>query len=306
MTDADALSAGAVARRLGVAVTTLRSWHQRYGLGPSHHETGQHRRYTTGDLARLEVMRWLTARGLPAAQAARVARSVPSAEERALPALAARGGGGHTIPVGRAGPAARGLARAAIRLDELAMRDLIFQQLSEHGVIHAWDHLLRPVLSGIGLRHAATGRLIEVEHLLSGCISAALATVPRPVAAARVMLACAAEEQHSLPLEALAAALAELGVATRLLGARVPLRALQDAVRRAGPSAVVVWSQDAATADPALLRALLAGPAPPAVVVAAGPGWTAAGAPDGAATPGSLAEVVALLQAISTPTPPRS
>ena len=42
----EALSAGAVARRLGVAVTTLRTWHQRYGLGPSQHVPGQHRRYT--------------------------------------------------------------------------------------------------------------------------------------------------------------------------------------------------------------------------------------------------------------------
>ena len=37
---AAAYSAGAVARRLGVAVTTLRTWHQRYGLGPSLHPGG--------------------------------------------------------------------------------------------------------------------------------------------------------------------------------------------------------------------------------------------------------------------------
>jgi DNA-binding transcriptional MerR regulator len=61
------LTAGAAARRLGIAVTTLRSWHQRYGLGPSRHESGQHRRYTEGDLARLDLMRRLTADGLPAA-----------------------------------------------------------------------------------------------------------------------------------------------------------------------------------------------------------------------------------------------
>ena len=56
MTD-DGLTAGAVARRLGVAVTTLRTWHQRYGLGPSEHVPGHHRRYTAEDLDRLQVMR---------------------------------------------------------------------------------------------------------------------------------------------------------------------------------------------------------------------------------------------------------
>ena len=44
----------------------------------------------------------------------------------------------------------------------------------------------------------------------------------------RTLLACADEEQHSLPLEALAAALAERGIGARLLGARVPPDALRE------------------------------------------------------------------------------
>ncbi|MET0415607.1 MAG: MerR family transcriptional regulator, partial [Actinoplanes sp.] len=50
----EGLTAGAVARRLGVAVTTLRTWHQRYGLGPSRHEAGHHRRYSAEDMDRLQ------------------------------------------------------------------------------------------------------------------------------------------------------------------------------------------------------------------------------------------------------------
>src|SRR4051812_18305775 len=73
----DSLTAGAVARRLGVAVTTLRTWHQRYGLGPSHHVPGQHRRYTPEDMERLEVMRRLTAQGVAPAEAAAWARRGP-------------------------------------------------------------------------------------------------------------------------------------------------------------------------------------------------------------------------------------
>jgi hypothetical protein len=65
-----------------------------------------------------------------------------------------------------------------------------------------------------------------------------------------------AGEQHSLPLYALAAALAELQVETRMLGARTPPQALADAVSRTGPAAVFVWSQTAATGDPAQLAGL--------------------------------------------------
>jgi DNA-binding transcriptional MerR regulator len=63
------LTAGAAARRLGVAVTTLRSWHQRYGLGPSGHEHGHHRRYSADDMARLVLMQELVSAGVTPAVA---------------------------------------------------------------------------------------------------------------------------------------------------------------------------------------------------------------------------------------------
>ena len=65
------LTVAAVARRLGVAPSTLRTWDRRYGLGPSAHTAGSHRRYSATDLARLVVMRRLTLEGVPPAEAAR-------------------------------------------------------------------------------------------------------------------------------------------------------------------------------------------------------------------------------------------
>ncbi|MEH1123861.1 MerR family transcriptional regulator [Micromonospora sp. CPCC 206061] len=263
----EGLSAGAAARRLGVAVTTLRTWHQRYGLGPSEHVPGHHRRYTAEDLARLDVMRELTAEGVAPAEAARWARGTVPRQ-----VASRRHGGGRVIAVGAAGDAARGLAHAAMRLDATAMREIIERSITTSGVVPTWDTLLRPVLSGVGERHA----VVEVEHLLSRCVSEALGAVPRPPAAAgppRILLACADEEQHSLPLEALAAALAEVGVACRLLGARVPPSALAGAVRRTGPDAVMVWSHSHATADPRQLDTLRSGPHRPPLIIAAGPGW---------------------------------
>ncbi|MFF3853157.1 MerR family transcriptional regulator [Micromonospora sp. NPDC002575] len=306
----EALSAGAVARRLGVAVTTLRTWHQRYGLGPSQHLPGHHRRYTAADLARLEIMRKLTAEGVTPAEAARWARQVPApgpaggpggvVANRVRPG-SRRDGGGQTIPVGRAGPAARGMARAAMRLDSVAIGETIAHALATDGVVGTWDGLLRPVLVGIGERHAATAGLIEVEHLVSRCVSEAFAAVARAASApgpARILLSCADEEQHTLPLEALAAALAEAGVAYRMLGARVPAAALVEAVNRTGPAAVVVWSHTRATADPAQLTALLASPRRPLLVLAAGPGWRADSLPAGVVRPVDLAEAVSLALAV--------
>ena len=276
----EGLTAGAVARRLGVAVTTLRTWHQRYGLGPSEHVPGHHRRYTVQDLDRLQVMRRLTAQGVAPAEAAAWARRapvVPGTDADASPPTpgAARDGGGHAIPLGAAAPAARGLARAAMRLNAPAMRDILEMVVAERGVISAWDDVAMPVLIGVGERYEATQRFVEVEHLLSRTVTEVFGSVARPDSSRtpRVLLAAADEDQHTLPLEALAAALAKVGVPSRLLGGRVPPQALTDAIDRTGPAVVVLWSQLTRTADPAQLTRITEGPRPPLLTAAAGPGW---------------------------------
>jgi hypothetical protein len=319
----EGLTAGAVARRLGVAVTTLRTWHQRYGLGPSRHTPGQHRRYTPDDLARLDMMRRLTAQGVAPAEAAAWARRIDVATGmvpaepapgsrptvngavRPLPAPPrnSRDGGGNSIPVGRAGPAARGLARAAVRLDAAGMREILRTVVGNHGVVAAWDNVVAPVLIGVGRRHATTRRFIDVEHLLSRTVTETFAAVTRPVELrpARVLLACGNDEQHSLPLEAVAAALAENDVPSRLLGPRVPPRALKDAVSRTGPAVVVVWSHAPDTASPDQLTQLLAGSWRPVLVAAAGPGWSRDTLPPQIPILSSLPETIHVIRAAIPP-----
>lgn len=287
--DISAFSAGAVARRLGVAVTTLRTWHQRYGLGPSLHEPGHHRRYTEEDIERLEAMQRLIASGVAPGEAARwVTR-----ETDRRPAMTVE------VTPDEVQPSVRGLQRAALRLDAPAVRQLVSHAVRRLGVIAGWDEVLRPVLSWIGERHAATGGLVEVEHVLSTCISAVLGAIPRPspTVPLRIMLSCADEEQHSLPVEALAAALAAAGVPVRMLGARVPTSALLAAVRRTGPSALLVWSHDRSTGDSGQLAAVLAERNRPLVVAAAGPGWDASRLPAEVSHPSSLSEAIAQLTA---------
>jgi hypothetical protein len=317
------LSAGAAARRLGVAVTTLRTWHQRYGLGPSRHEPGHHRRYTVEDMVRLQVMQQLTAQGVAPAEAAAWARrspvvapsgaTHPGVPHIPLPSPAAHpetgdvpaagdtpAGGGQVIALGpRVDPVARGLSRAAMRLDGPSMRHILEAVIADRGVIAAWDGVMMPVLIGVGQRYEATERFIEVEHLLSRSVTEALSTVPRPPReiSPRALLAAADEEQHTLPLEALAAALAETGVPSQLLGARVPFRALLDAVDRTGPAAVVLWSQLRSSGNVDQLERLLALPHPPLVVGAAGPGWPTADLPPAATPLGNLTDAVRVVAA---------
>ncbi len=308
------LTVAAVARRLGVAPATLRTWDRRYALGPSDRSAGTHRRYDALDVARLDLMRRLVNAGAPPGEAARAALAADVVAHPAshldldrleaaadsdldplLEDIVGPHGGGDVIATPAASASVRGLARAAMSLDSIACMQIVRDTIERRGVVWTWDNLLVPVLVGVGRRWENTGRGIEVEHVLSEAITSALSGVvarlhgavnPRPV-----LLACADSEMHSLPLFAVSAALAERRIAARVLGARVPHEALVAAIRRTGPSVVLVWSYIAAPtvaeglADLPVLR-----PAP--LVLAAGPGW-------GETLPSGVARVTDLVDAVA-------
>jgi hypothetical protein len=195
-----------VARRLGIAPATLRTWDRRYGLGPTGHESGTRRRYSSQDLARLQHMRRLTLDGVAPAEAARLALTAPlepleprepdapallsplpaaspplAAPAAASPSRPARGSapagaaagparsGGRILAMPGAAATARGLGRAAMALDAPAVTAILSRALAEDGPAVMWDGLLRPVLAAAGRRWEQTGEGIEVEHLLSEC-----------------------------------------------------------------------------------------------------------------------------------------
>lgn len=263
------LSVAAVAQRLGIAPATLRTWDRRYGLGPSEHLAGTHRRYGEQDLRRLRAMRQLVLQGVTPAEAARHALG-SSGQPPAKPGRH----GGRVLPLPEADDVVRGLARAAMALDADALTGALTEHLGRHGVVPTWEGLIAPLLVSVGQRWEKTGEGVEVEHLVSDCVSAALtrhqpgcADAGRPV-----LLACAPDDLHTLPLQAVGAGLAERGVASRMLGASVPADALAAATRHLRPSAVMLWSQTPATGGPDPIAALPV-TRPATVVVVGGPGW---------------------------------
>ena len=307
---------GVAAARLGLAPSTLRSWERRYGLAPTGRSAGGHRRYTGADLELLHAVRHLVTAGRTPAEAAREARPAPDGDLDTGSGVAATpargrprpgGPGGRVLAVPGGGRPARGLARAATALDADAATTVVETHLAAHGVAATWDDVLRPVLVAAGAAWARTGEGIEVEHLLTQAVTDALTSHRRrlPVAASRspVVLACAPQDQHGLPLQVLAAALAEDGVPSRLLGTRVPIAALAATVRRTGARGVFVWAQ---LPDPALagLPAALS-PAAPArhrvTAVVGGPAWAGVELPTNWRVAGTLPEAVALLASASEP-----
>ena len=279
------LSVAAVARRLGVAPATLRTWDRRYGLGPSDHTTGRHRKYAPLDVARLELMQRALLRGASSAEAAKYALASPvRAPLAAVPASLTGGeldggsapAGGRGLKLQAANRRARGVGRAALAMDSAAVQTLLADAIEADGVITTWDEVVRPVMAAIAARWEHSGAGVEVSHLVEECVLAAVVRATPVVTDPRnhrpVLLACMPDERHDLPLYPLAAVLAQRGVGVRQLGAALPADALASAVRRTAPAAVVLWAQLPRYADPGVVTAL------PRTrqqvrVFAGGPGW---------------------------------
>ncbi|NLT57139.1 MAG: MerR family transcriptional regulator [Actinomycetales bacterium] len=356
----------AVARRLGVAPSTLRTWDRRYGLGPTEHEAGAHRRYSAADVGRLVVMRRLTMDGVPPAEAARIAvRADPEqvvdlqqspvdlltgavrleqpssqvpppsgaltgrvvsrvgpmpvlgrelapdaprdaevqGESGAGPGLVPRPwgterqavqGGGRVVAMPDCSPAARGLARATMTLDTPEVTRLIRETMRTQGIVHTWDLLVLPVLRALGERWRATGEGIEVEHafteVLLSVFRGRMSSLHRPRNGRPVLLCVPEGDRHSLPLYALAAALAEESIGSRMFGSGMPAASLLAAVRRCGPSVVFLYARLPVDDVRALEEIPRQRPMPRVVV--GGRGWDPDVLPRCARLVGSLGEAV--------------
>ncbi|MFE9746901.1 MerR family transcriptional regulator [Saccharothrix saharensis] len=276
----------AVAAMLGISPTTLRTWDQRYGLGPTDRTAGGHRRYRDDEVDQLRRMVALTAQGVAPADAARQARE--PGPERPRPT-------GVDLTADAARAARRGFLTAADRLDEPGVRRLAAELITGHGVVAAWQSVLAPFLVELGERVSRRGTGVEVEHLASAGLLHALRAVPYPEGngALAALLACAPDEQHSLALEALGAALSEEDCRWRNLGARVPVPALCDALDRLRPAVAVVWAHHADLAATVPLDEVRR--RTDAVLVAAGPGWDGFDLPDSVRRPTTLPDAVRLV-----------
>jgi DNA-binding transcriptional MerR regulator len=260
------LTVAAVARRIGVAPATLRTWARRYGLGPSGHEAGEHRKYCPSDLAKLTLMRRLISAGVSPAEAAAQAHSHKGEVkvEKILMNCESRE------------EIVTSIVNAANSLDRIFVEEILRKDIAKYGVIDSWQVVMVPVLVIVGDAWAATGTGIEVEHLLSETIIGILRDrskqLKSPINARPVLIASVGEEIHSLAIHALHAALAEAKVDCNFLGARTPLEALSSMISRSAPPAVFLWAQLPKNADPKYFRDIPAIRPSPRVILG-GPGW---------------------------------
>jgi DNA-binding transcriptional MerR regulator len=264
------LTVAAVARRLGVAPATLRTWDRRYGLGPTEHNAGDHRRYSQDDLARLTYMRRLVIAGVTPFDAAKRAKTqTPQIspelieQDRVIRE--------DLIEV---------LWRATQSFDDLYIETVIRKELNSSGVVMTWDQVVIPLLALAGdeWEHSEknTNAVIAAEHFIVDIVRRLFieqqlklreAINDRPV-----LLASVSRERHTLPLSVAAAALAEKKIRCQSLGGETPAEVIAEVFRKVAPPAIFIWAQIPENVDDNFIEKLpVLRPAPR--IVLAGPGW---------------------------------
>ncbi len=237
------LTVAAVAARLGVAPSTLRTWDRRYGLGPSGRSAGSHRRYTPDDVARLETMRRLTLSGAAPSDAARVA---------AQGAPSTRGGTALSAvrePVGPMRVDSLSLAAAAVDGAEPRVRGMLASAVRARGILGAWLDVAQPAFGFLAEREPGDRPGREPEPLLAMAVLSAVRDVvegPDGLGSgrrARVALLAGPGTAARLASHVLAAALAERGVCARVYPRVNDVRALLTVAEGVEAGAICIFGE---------------------------------------------------------------
>jgi methanogenic corrinoid protein MtbC1 len=224
------LRIGELSKRVGVSPELLRAWESRYELMSPERTPGGLRLFSEEDEVRVRRMCAHVAAGVPASEAARLAKFEDA---------------------GVGGPdAGRGFAdveslldEATDSLDELEMQsalDALFQRLS---LPRALQEVILPFFNRVGERWAASELSVAQEHFASNVIGARLRGLSRGWGGGvgpRVVLACPPGERHDLGLLCFGLILRERGWRITYFGADTPLEDIAIGLGTVLPTMVVL------------------------------------------------------------------
>ncbi len=219
----------AVSELTGVPEATLRAWERRYNVPVPLRTASGYRLYSHLDVEQVRRMRELCATGMAPADASKMVAAPPDEAPAEI----------HEDPYATA---AQRIVASTRRMDPAAIEADVRFAMAMGEAITVVDRVFCPAMAEVG-RDWERG-LISVghEHLASEIVSMAVRDMLRLVGPARsigeVVLACFAEEDHSLPLYAAAFRFVEWGYRPHALGARTPPAALGAAVKHLDPAFV--------------------------------------------------------------------
>jgi MerR family transcriptional regulator, light-induced transcriptional regulator len=238
------LRIGELARRTGASPELLRAWERRYGLLHPTRSQGGFRLYTAADEERIRRMKEYLARGLAAAEAARLAADAetprPGADTTTPAVLAPETTADAPPPLQ---VAARELAGALDRFDEEQAHAVLDRLLAAYQIETILRDLLVPYLHDLGERWAGGEVSVAQEHFASNLLRGRLLGLARGWGQGRgptAVLACLPGEQHDIGLIAFGITLYRRGWRIIYLGPDTPIATIGQATDSIAPDLVVL------------------------------------------------------------------
>lgn len=252
----------AVVQQTGLKPDTLRAWERRYGLPEPDRTQGGHRLYSDNDIA---TLKWLLARqdeGMSISRAVKLWHSLlkegqdPFVEMPMQDAATAATAVGADAPVAGypAAPVGGTIVDlrsawidACLNFDERRAENILSQAFAYYAPETVCFEMLQKAMAEIGNQWYRGKTTVQQEHFASALavrkLDAMLAATPPPTRSARIVVACAPEDDHTFSPLLLSLLLRRQGFDVIYLGAKVPATRLETTIARTRPQLVIFSAQ---------------------------------------------------------------
>lgn len=211
-----------VAERTGVPAATLRAWERRYGIPVPARTQSSYRLYSDRDIELVRLLNAHCEAGMSPAEAARMLRErdetpaePPATTDDVYDVLVRR------------------MMDAVNRFDTHALETELSQVIALGSPTTVFERVVSPLQVQVGDRWHEGTLTTAQEHWVTETLESAMRALHRVVQPAEadrlVLLACFAEELHTLPLYGAAFRFSSWGYRAVVLGARTPPSALEAA-----------------------------------------------------------------------------
>lgn len=223
----------AVAEMTGIPAATLRAWERRYGVPEPRRTDSSYRVYSDADIETIRRVRRLCDDGMAPSQAAKLV--LADLEQRT------------TESANSDDPyksAAAAIVRAVEAFDPPQVEGAVRHAMALGPATVVYDRALRPAMAQIGDRWHDGSFSVGQEHLATQIIEAASSAMLRLVQPAdsqrRAVVACFADDTHTLPSYGIALHLAAWGYRVVRLGIRTPPHAIRQAATELQPNVIAL------------------------------------------------------------------
>lgn len=221
-----------VAQKTGISAATLRAWERRYGIPVPRRTESSYRVYSDEDIELIERLRALCSDGMSPSEAAKVVLAEAEEPEQVS--------GGHSVDLYQ--QVQDQILETVSRFDPDGLEMAVNRALTLGSASVICERVIVPVMWRVGALWHGGEITIAQEHLASQILETTarklIGLLQPPPGSRRVLLACFAEDEHTLPLYGIALHLAQATFRTVMLGSRTPPAAIRQAVAKLRPACV--------------------------------------------------------------------